>query len=43
LAILSNAVADAEGKIKDLDSLKATLPTINKQCGGCHETDRTRA
>lgn len=38
----SKAVADAKGKIKDVDSLKATLPTISKQCGGCHETYRIK-
>jgi cytochrome c556 len=38
----SKVVADAKGKIKDLDSLKATLPTISKQCGGCHEGYRIK-
>ena len=35
-------VADAKGKITDLDSLKATLAVIGKQCGGCHETFRVK-
>jgi cytochrome c556 len=43
IASFSKAVADAKGKIKDLDSLKATLPTISKQCGSCHETYRIKA
>ena len=38
----AKAVADAKGKITDLDTLKATLPTIGKQCGGCHETYRLK-
>jgi cytochrome c556 len=42
IASFAKAVADAKGKIKDLDSLKATLPTIGKQCGGCHETFRVK-
>ena len=42
-ASFGKAVADAKGKIKDLDTLKATLPVIGKQCGGCHETYRLKA
>jgi cytochrome c556 len=41
-ASFTKAVAEAKGKIKDLDTLKATLPTIGKQCGGCHETFRVK-
>ena len=39
-ASFGKAVSDA--KIKDLDALKATLPVIGKQCGGCHETFRVK-
>ena len=35
-------VADAKGKINNLDTLKAELPVIGKQCGGCHETYRIK-
>jgi cytochrome c556 len=38
----AKAVGDAKGKIKDLDTLKVTLPVIGKQCGGCHETYRVK-
>jgi cytochrome c556 len=42
IAIFTKTVADAKGKIKDLDALKAELPVIGKQCGGCHETYRVK-
>ncbi|MGF6311152.1 cytochrome c556 [Bradyrhizobium sp. i1.8.4] len=42
IASFAKAVADAKGKIKDLDTLKAELPVIGKQCGGCHETYRIK-
>jgi cytochrome c556 len=35
-------VTEAKTQIKDLDSLKTTLPVIGKQCGGCHETFRVK-
>jgi cytochrome c556 len=38
----AKAVADAKGKITDLETLKVVLPTIGKQCGGCHETYRVK-
>ena len=38
----AKVVADAKGKIKNLDALKAELPVIGKQCGGCHETYRIK-
>ncbi|KJC42794.1 cytochrome C [Bradyrhizobium sp. LTSP885] len=42
IASFAKAVTDAKGKIKDLDTLKAELPVIGKQCGGCHETYRVK-
>ena len=42
IASFSKAVTDANGKIKDLDSLKASLSVIGKQCGACHETFRVK-
>jgi len=35
-------VGEAKGKIKDIDTLKASLPAIGKQCSGCHETFRIK-
>ena len=40
--IASFAKTVSEAKITDLDTLKATLPVIGKQCGGCHETFRLK-
>ena len=42
IATFAKAVGDAKGKIKDVDSLKAELGLIGKQCGGCHETYRIK-
>lgn len=42
VANFAKAVTEAKGKIKDADSLKATLPTIGKSCSGCHETYRVK-
>jgi cytochrome c556 len=40
--IASFAKTVSEAKITDLDTLKAALPVIGKQCGGCHETFRMK-
>lgn len=42
VASFAKEVSEAKGKIKDLDTLKATVPGIGKQCGGCHETYRLK-
>ena len=42
IASFAKAVSEAKGQIKDLDTLKATLSVIGKQCGGCHETYRVK-
>ncbi|MGA2057782.1 MAG: cytochrome c [Bradyrhizobium sp.] len=36
------AVTEAKAKITDLDTLKANVPAIGKECGGCHETFRIK-
>jgi cytochrome c556 len=38
----AKVVSEAKAKIKDLDSLKASLPVIGKACGNCHETFRVK-
>jgi cytochrome c556 len=42
IASFAKVVSDAKGKIKDVDTLKAELGVIGKQCGGCHETYRVK-
>ena len=42
IASFAKVVGDNQGKIKDLDALKASLTLIGKQCGGCHETFRVK-
>jgi cytochrome c556 len=42
IASFTKVVTDAKGKITDLDTLKAQLPVIGKQCGACHETFRIK-
>jgi len=32
----------AEASVKDLDSLKASLAVVGKNCGGCHELYRMK-
>jgi cytochrome c556 len=42
IASFGKAVNEAKGKIKDVDTLKAELGVIGKECGGCHETYRIK-
>ncbi|MBR0904497.1 cytochrome c [Bradyrhizobium liaoningense] len=42
IASFAKVVGEAKGKVKDLDSLKANLPAIGKECGACHETYRIK-
>jgi len=42
IASFGKVVTEAKTQIKDLDSLKTTLPVIGKQCGACHETFRVK-
>ena len=39
----AKVATEAKAKIKDLDSLKATVPAIGKECSGCHETFRLKS
>ena len=39
---VAKAIADAKGKIKDADSLKAAFTAINDRCNECHETYRVK-
>ena len=34
---------DGGGKVKDLDSFKAVMGDVGKNCGGCHNTYRKKA
>ena len=43
IATFAKAVTDAKASVKDLDTLKVSLPVIGKSCGGCHETYRLKS
>jgi cytochrome c556 len=43
LAKLSTDAKAAEPKVKDLDTFKASMGDIGKDCGGCHNTYRKKA
>jgi cytochrome c556 len=43
LAKLSADAKAAEAKVKDLDSFKAAMGDIGKNCGGCHNTYRKKS
>jgi cytochrome c556 len=42
IASFAKVVTEAKAKIKDLDTLKANVPAIGKECGSCHETFRVK-
>jgi cytochrome c556 len=42
LAKLGVDAKAAEGKVTDLDSFKAVMGDVGKDCGGCHRTYRKR-
>ena len=41
-AAFVKAVAQAKARIKDVNSLKAEQPELNKVCSGCHEKFRVK-
>ena len=43
LAKLSSDAKEAGAKVKDLDSFKAEMANIGKNCGGCHNTYRKKS
>jgi cytochrome c556 len=43
IATFAKAITDAKASVKDLDTLKVSLPVIGKSCGGCHETFRVKS
>jgi cytochrome c556 len=43
LAKLSADAKAAEAKVKDLDTFKAAMGDIGKNCGGCHNTYRKKS
>ena len=42
VASFTKVVTEGKAKIKDLDSLKANVGGIGKECGGCHEAFRLK-
>jgi|ERR1700722_19442170 cytochrome c556 len=42
IATFAKAVTDAKASVKNLDTLKVSLPIVGKSCGGCHETYRLK-
>jgi cytochrome c556 len=42
LAKLGTDAKAAEGKVTDLDSFKAAIGDVGKNCGGCHNTYRKK-
>jgi cytochrome c556 len=42
IAKFTTDVKAAQESAKDLDTFKASFSTIGKDCGGCHETFRTK-
>ena len=42
IASFAKAVGTAKTNIKDLDTLKASVPGIGKECSSCHETFRAK-
>ena len=43
IASFAKAVGEAKAKVKDVDSLKASIPAIGKACDSCHEGFRVRS
>ncbi len=42
VASFAKAIGEAKTSIKDVETLKAAVPVLGKQCSGCHETYRLK-
>ena len=42
LANFAKAAGEAKASVKSLETLKATVPLLGKQCAACHETYRLK-
>lgn len=42
LASFAKTISEVRASIKDIETLKAAVPVLGKQCSGCHDTYRLK-